>query len=692
MWILDCTYRDGVDLWCKNGAVTRTHFDYDPPFFFSLADPHAHHEMLDALEEHYRARPCTFQTVFGEQDGFSVHADRSVAEMIELQTQFDARLFNVDVRRDQQFLAERGQFPCGNAGESRFTADYSYDLQQVAIRIPDDPDRFPLPARIEFDDGRPNRLEGDATRILTDLFSLIGALDPDVILMSHADTWMPRFRSFAEKSGLSMPFSRNGKYRRMNSRSYWSYGRVEHKEAALIPDGRVLIDTDQSFVYREGGLDGVFMASRISGLCPNLAARFTPGTLISSYETYEAIRKGIAVPFRKPDPEAVRKLASLRSADRGGMMFQPEPGIYADVDEIDFTSMYPSIIVKFNLSPETLTDPDRPGFLPAVLDPVVQLRKETKRMKKMNARYAGIDSILKWMLVTCFGYTGYKNAKFGRIEVHEAITARSREILLQAKDLAESMGFTVIHGIVDCIWVQGSPVSLLNERLYATTGIPAEIEHFTWIVFLPLNNGSGAYNRYYGRLSDGSIKVRGIAARRHDTPEYVRAMQQEMLEIMQTQATVRGLATVMDRVRQVYNTALRELPQAAPESLAISRRISRTRYAHRCLESAAVQMYREAGMEIAPGMKIRYVVVDARRYRVGPTWEDDTIDIPYYRTLLERAWEEISYAFSRIEPGCARGQRAPAARPGLSIPACAMPVSDDAVPARDLSGPGTGES
>ena len=37
--------------------------------------------------------------------------------------------------------------------------------------------------------------------------------------------------------------------------------------------------------------------------------------------------------------------------------------------------------------------------------------------------------LLKWMLVTCFGYTGYKNAKFGRIEVHEGITGRSREIL-----------------------------------------------------------------------------------------------------------------------------------------------------------------------------------------------------------------------------------------------------------------------
>ena len=66
----------------------------------------------------------------------------------------------------------------------------------------------------------------------------------------------------------------------------------------LIPEGRVLIDTTKSFVYTEGGLKGVLMASRLSGLSTNLTSRFTPGTLISSYEVYEALRRGVAVPFR----------------------------------------------------------------------------------------------------------------------------------------------------------------------------------------------------------------------------------------------------------------------------------------------------------------------------------------------------------------------------------------------------------
>ena len=53
----------------------------------------------------------------------------------------------------------------------------------------------------------------------------------------------------------------------------------------------------------------------------------------------------------------------------------------------------------------------------------------------------------------------------GRIEVHEGITGRSRDILLQTKDIAEGMNFQVLHGIVDCLWLQGSPVGALKERV-----------------------------------------------------------------------------------------------------------------------------------------------------------------------------------------------------------------------------------
>jgi len=650
MWIFDSAFRNGgIDLWIKEGAVIKLHHDYHPPFLIHFKDLPAHHEMIDTLEEQYGAEECTIHTLFGDLPGYSVNAGRDVAETIEKQAAFDVQLINVDVRRDQRFMAENGLFPCSTENDSRFSPEFLHDLNSVEITIHDNPECSTIFSDIEVIHECTERLTGKANNVLADLFALVMSIDPEIILMPDADTWMPRIQKEAQKHGIAMPFSRNGKYRQMDARSYWSYGRMEHKESALIPDGRILIDTEQSFVYREGGLEGVFMAARLSGLPPNLASRFTPGTLISSYEVYEAVKQGIAVPFRKSDPEMSRYISRLQGADRGGMMFQPAPGIYENVEEIDFTSLYPSIIVQSNLSPETIEHPGRIGFLPAALKPLLDLRITTKQLKKTDSRLTGIDSILKWMLVTCFGYTGYKNAKFGRIEVHEGITERSRDILIRTRDIAEKMGFIVLHGIVDCLWVQGAPIALLKQSVENEIGIPIEIEHFNWIVFQPMNDGSGAYNRYFGRLSDGSVKVRGIAARRHDTPEFVRSMQRQMLDVMASAASIAELKDKKEEIGNIFRKTVKSLPLADPKVMVINRRISRLSYAHRCIEGAAIHAYQKQGIGIAPGMKIRYVVTDARRYQVETEWTAASFDLSYYRNLLEKAWDEIAFVF-RIFP------------------------------------------
>ena len=50
------------------------------------------------------------------------------------------------------------------------------------------------------------------------------------------------------------------------------------------------------------------------------------------------------------------------------------------------------------------------------------------------AELAGQSGALNWILVACFGYQGFSNAKFGRIKCHEAINAFAREILLTANN------------------------------------------------------------------------------------------------------------------------------------------------------------------------------------------------------------------------------------------------------------------
>jgi DNA polymerase I len=652
MWILDSCYRGRIELWVREqGTVRQVTVPYAPFFYLCLPDRPQHRELIGALEERYTVEACTFSTIHGSREGYRVFASRTIAEAIERQCGFAAELFNVDTRADQRYMAEQDIFPCGNPGEDRLAPDFPLDLSCLRVEVEGDPHHDTAIPCITCTGTGTEIFAGREEQVLESLGAAVVAQDPDVILLPDAGLWMPRILERARRCGITLPFSRTGKYRTLSSRSYWSYGRVEYKAGACIPDGRVLIDTARSFTYREGDLSGVILAARLAGICPNLAAHFTPGTLISGYEVYEALRRGIAVPFRKNDPERVRRFCDLRALDRGGMMFQPRPGVYADVAEIDFTSLYPALIVKHNLSPETLDAPTKAGFLAGVLAPLLSLRVETKRRKKTAPSYAHLDGILKWMLVTCFGYTGYRNAKFGQIEVHEQITAQARETLLAAKECAESCGCHLIHGIVDCLWLQGGDPHTAKRRIEQQSGLLTEYESYDWIVFLPLADGYGAYNRYYGRKTDGELKIRGIMARRGDTPAYVRATQEALLGVLCRARTLRDLAALEEQAYTVYQERLQGLLHVTGADLAITRQVSRVVYEKNCLEAAAVRMYRDRGIAIEAGMEVGYVVRDAGKWLVDPVGEAAEYDLRYYRALLDKAWEEVRYAFGSLRAG-----------------------------------------
>jgi len=647
MWIFDSYYKGCVELWGRERGLARVCAAYPLSFYMHLKDPAGHMEMIEALESLYKVEECRFRTIFGTLQGYKIYASRKVAEKIELQTRYAVELYNVDVRQDQRYLAEKDLFPCGDGYESRFSPDFEVPLTSLELQVSGDPS---LPRKIssaQVSNGRKRCLDGPEQQVISDLLELIDAHDPDLLLLPHADTWVPIIVRRARRYGLEPAISRTGRFKQMASKSYWSYGKVNHKEGALIPEGRVLIDTAKSFVFAESGLKGVLMASRLSGLSPNLTSRFTPGTLISSYEVYEALRRGVAVPFRKRDAESIRNIAELRACDKGGMMFQPEPGVYEKVHQIDFTSLYPSIIVKYNLSPETIEHPERKGFLSTALSSLLNLRIETKRRKKTNPDYAGIDSILKWMLVTCFGYTGYRNAKFGQIQVHEKITEISRELLLQIKEIAEGMRLEVLHGIVDCLWVRGEGIVGFKEAVEGETGILTEVDSYDWIVFLPMADGSGAYNRYFGRQDTGKMKIRGVMARKGDTPEYVRRMQQELFEVLAQARSQEELRRIKPKAQGVHMRYRDQLEQADVMEMAIRRRVSTLCYSRRCAEASAVQAHMKQGYPLAPGMEISYVVRDAKKWEVDLERTASEFDAGYYTKLLEKAWEEAAFVFSR---------------------------------------------
>jgi DNA polymerase I len=74
------------------------------------------------------------------------------------------------------------------------------------------------------------KFEGQEKVVLADLLEYIKLHDPDVILFPYADTWVPLIVKRARRCGLEPTFSRSGRFKRMAPKSYWSYGKANHKD------------------------------------------------------------------------------------------------------------------------------------------------------------------------------------------------------------------------------------------------------------------------------------------------------------------------------------------------------------------------------------------------------------------------------------------------------------------------------
>ncbi|NJN44421.1 MAG: hypothetical protein HC806_06685 [Anaerolineae bacterium] len=213
--------------------------------------------------------------------------------------------------------------------------------------------------------------------------------------------------------------------------------------------------------------------------------------------------KNILIPYQKQQAERPKTALGLIRADRGGLVYQPIVGVHRHVAEIDFISMYPSVMVHFNISPETPAgqggrclgkagDRDEytsPGLVPETLRPLlakrIEIKSELATLSHQDCRYPLLKAranALKWLLVVCFGYLGYKNARFGRIESHEAVTAYGREVLLQAKEAAEDMGVPGVAHV--CGWGYGVQRGreLYRRRFPAVVGRDCDADEATHCV------------------------------------------------------------------------------------------------------------------------------------------------------------------------------------------------------------------
>lgn len=636
--------------------------------------------------------------------------------------------YNCDIPLPQVYLYDKRLFPTGRCvAEIEGTRVFEIlpdPSDSVWMEIGDLPDLRVMQIRME---GGPIwqkslLMECEGYRVemedldIGEIGRLIKRFDPDVILSDNGDSvLLPPLFSLERRRKTPVPWDREPRPipRQVDPRgySYFSYGRTYYRAPAHLLFGRWHIDRRNSFIYGESGMEGVIELARLAKIPVQRMARTSPGTAITSMQLERAVQEGILIPWRKGEPEQFKTAWDLLVADKGGLVFQPKLGIFEEVAEIDFASMYPTIMAIHNISAETVLCkccknhrvPEagyticekREGLVPKTLKPILTRRAWLKeKVKELESEmpltppsplggegkgegekreiYNRRQTALKWMLVTCFGYLGYRNARFGRIEAHEAVTAFGREKLLQAKEICEEEGFELLHAITDSLWIRKKglgeeEVLRLCRKIGEATGIQMSLEGiYRWVAFLPSkrNRESPVANRYFGLFKSGAIKARGLAFRRSDTPPLIQEAQIRMLEILKTAKDVSDYRFKMPEILELlleYRLMLQD-GRMKQEDLAVAKRISREPNAYRAdsLTALAAQELEDAGIPIHPGEKVTYLIKDseskdkAERVRpfplVGP---DDPCDVKKYLEMLVKAAEEVlihfDYDAERIE-------------------------------------------
>jgi DNA polymerase elongation subunit (family B) len=515
--------------------------------------------------------------------------------------------------------------------------------------------------------------------------------DPDIIMTEYGDaTLLPMLASLANQYRYPLKLNRdeNSNYITTKAVTYFSYGAIKHRDGVFELAGRWHLDKENSFIMGESDLDGLFDLSRLAQIGVQHQARTSIGSALSSMQISWAYRNNVLVPYKRPLKESFKTLSILLKSDRGGLHFMPPKGYHEQVAELDFASMYPVLMQNHNISSETIDCPCCPdsrhhvpglnyrlcerhkGFVPETLAPIIKKRAKYKELRKtapteeLRKKYDRMQNALKWILVTCFGYLGFKKSRMGRIEAHESVNAFAREGLLRAKEIAEENGFELVHAIVDCVWLKKKGATkedyeILAQKIEEEVGVKISLEGiYNWILFpaSKVDDEIPTATRYVGTYDNGEMKVRGLEVRRRDTTKYVKKMQNEMLELLKAYKTVTeikfNIQDVLDIVKKYID--LLRAGNVSPYDLVIRRSISKDpyEYTNRSTNAIISQALRESGVSISAGESIQYIITDATGKKDPQKAKplalyalDDGYDIEKYSEFVIKAAETLLEPF-----------------------------------------------
>ncbi|MFZ2603718.1 MAG: DNA polymerase domain-containing protein, partial [Candidatus Omnitrophota bacterium] len=160
---------------------------------------------------------------------------------------------------------------------------------------------------------------------------------------------------------------------------------------------------------------------------------------------------------------------------KGATVMTPEAGLYENISVLDYTRLYPSIIISANMSPETLTTnvnnvitlsngisfrKDIEGFVPRKIKTAFAVRdQKDKEFIEVASKY-GMESgeyqrakqmrdCVKGLINSFYGYFGYVNSRLFKLEIASGVTSMGRDAFEWSKHVIEDRQLKVIYGDTD---------------------------------------------------------------------------------------------------------------------------------------------------------------------------------------------------------------------------------------------------
>lgn len=317
-------------------------------------------------------------------------------------------------------------------------------------------------------------------------------------------------------------------------------------------------------------------------------------------------------------------------------------GVIRDVWHADVQSLYPSLMLAFDIKP---AGDELNLFLPLLRD-LRQFRLEAKRQ-----RAEALQQTFKILINSFYGYLGFSQAHFADFDAAERVTARGRETLQTMIDWLTKHGSRVIEVDTDGLYFVPPPASepaKLERELQSAlpAGVDVEIDgQFPAMFSYKMKN--------YALLDDaGKLHMTGSALRSRGLEKFQRQLMEEMLTL-----ALQGRAK---EIPALYEEYCQKIERGAwpIEMLAKTETLQDTleNYRDKIAKSArnrnaAYELALKSGQGYQPGDQISYYVTgDGKRVSVydncklvsefNPARRDENIE--YYLDKLRSLYKKFA--------------------------------------------------